>query len=594
MPLKINWNYQSLTKTNFSKKRQEIIKRHHAFAQKWQKNKDWLSDSVVLKRALIDYEKLQKYFADGAEEGYYYSLISHVKENDNKIRAGYNNVRQFGLQMNNKVLFFEHQLARISEATKNSFLKATELVEYKHYLERLFAQSKHLLSEPEEKILNLKTDVSYGNWVKMTASFLSAETVLFKNSAKKSEPKNFSEVMSLLNNQNKKTRDQANDALNQILLKHVKVGEAELNAILINKKIDDDLRGFTRPDYSRHLADDIETKVVDTMLTVVSKNFHLAQRYYKLKAKLLGVKQLKYHERNLSVGEFKGSFDFQQSCLMVKDVLGEIKPVYAQIFNRFVSSGQIDVYPKQGKGSGAFCASGLLSTPTYILLNHTNELKDVLTLAHEVGHGINNELMRTKQNSLNFGVSLATAEVASTFFEDFVLKKILLTANKNEQLTILMEKLNQDVSTIFRQVALYNFELELHASFRKTGYLSAQTIGKIFKKHMMAYMGGAVEQSTGSENWWLHWSHIRYFFYVYSYASGLLISKYFQKQVANNKQYTNNIDYFLSAGLAESPQKIFRNMGVNINDPTFWQQGLDQIKNLLDQAEKLALELKKV
>ena len=158
----------------------------------------------------------------------------------------------------------------------------------------------------------------------------------------------------------------------------------------------------------------------------------------------------------------------------------------------------------------------------------------------------------------------------------------------------MMTKLNSDISTIFRQVACYLFEQELHKTFREKGYLSYQEIGRIFQKCMIAYMGPAVEKSPGSENWWIYWSHIRTFFYVYSYASGLLISKSLQKSVKENPQFIEKVKEFLSAGLSASPKNIFIGLGVDITDATFWNKGLDEIEKLLKDTEKLAKKLKKI
>jgi oligoendopeptidase F len=235
-----------------------------------------------------------------------------------------------------------------------------------------------------------------------------------------------------------------------------------------------------------------------------------------------------------------------------------------------------------------------MSQPTYIFLNHTDKLRDVLTLAHELGHGINNELMREKQNALNFGTPTSTAEVASTFMEDFVLQEILKGAGDEQRLAIMVMKLNDDISTIFRQVACYTFEQELHSAFRQKGYLSKEEIGKIFRKHMSAYMGDSVEQSKGSENWWVYWSHIRYFFYVYSYASGLLISKSLQYSVKKNPGFINNVKEFLSAGLSDSPKNIFRKLGIDITDITFWDKGLNEMESLLEETTVLARKLGKI
>ncbi|MBI3592133.1 MAG: oligoendopeptidase, partial [Nitrospirae bacterium] len=232
--------------------------------------------------------------------------------------------------------------------------------------------------------------------------------------------------------------------------------------------------------------------------------------------------------------------------------------------------------------------------PTYILLNHTDMLNDVLTLAHELGHGINNELIRKKQNALNFGTPTSTAEVASTFTEDFVLQEILKKADDRLRLAIMVKKLNDDVSTIFRQAACYQFEQELHHEFRKKGYLSKEEIGKLFQKHMSAYMGDYVEQSAGSENWWVYWNHIRYFFYVYSYAGGLLISKALQNSVKEDPKFIGKVKEFLSAGLSDSPKNIFKKLGVDITDKGFWDKGLDEVESLLMETTQLAKRLGKI
>jgi oligoendopeptidase F len=235
-----------------------------------------------------------------------------------------------------------------------------------------------------------------------------------------------------------------------------------------------------------------------------------------------------------------------------------------------------------------------MTQPTYILLNHSGKLHDVLTIAHELGHGINNELIREKQHALDFGTPTSTAEVASTFMEDFVLEEILHEANDELRLAIMMQKLNDDVSSIFRQVACYRFEQELHAQFRKSGYLSKKDIGKLFQKHMAAYMGPAVEQSPGSENWWVYWNHIRYFFYVYSYASGLLISKSLQNSVKQDPAFVIKVKEFLAAGLSDSPKNIFSKLGIDIADKQFWDRGLDEVEKLLKETTVLAEKLGKI
>ncbi|HYA26516.1 MAG TPA: M3 family metallopeptidase, partial [Thermodesulfovibrionales bacterium] len=375
---------------------------------------------------------------------------------------------------------------------------------------------------------------------------------------------------------------------------HADVAEAELNSILGNKKIDDELRKMERPDLARHISDDIESEVVDSLIKAVSDRFDIPQRYYGLKAKLLRTKKLKYHERNVEYGGLAKHYTFEKSVRLVKKVLGNLDPGFAEIFDSFLDNGLVDAFPRKGKASGAFCAHHLISHPTYILLNHMGKLNDVLTLAHELGHGINNELMKGKQDALNFGSPLLTAEVASTFLEDFVLQELLREADAESRLAVMVNKLNDDISTIFRQAACYRFEQELHQEFRHKGYLSKKEIGQLFQKHMASYMGNLVEQSPGSENWWIYWGHIRHFFYVYSYASGLLISKSLQSAVKKDPRFIAKVKDFLSAGLSDSPRNIFMRLGIDITEKAFWDRGLDEVETLLWETEKLARELKKL
>lgn len=586
------WDFTKLlpqTDEAYIKQKQKKIEtKSYEFINKWKDRDDYLTSPKSLKEALDEYEIWGRYYAGAGAIGYYYDLSLSLDENNSELKAKHNKIDEFSKKIANDIRFFTHRISLITQSSQKIFLENKDLKPYKHFLEKLFSEAKYLLSEPEEKILMLKSGPAASNWARMTSSFLSKEErdILDEDGTKKK--KNFSEIIGLIDSTNKKVRDSAAKAFNDINAKYVEVAENEINSILQNKKIDDDLRKMERPDLGRHLADDVDSEVIDTLLATVSSRYDISQRYYKLKAKLLGVKQLKYHERNVPYGSLDKNYDFAESVALVDKVFSQLDPQFSSIFKNFLESGSIDVYPKKGKRSGAFCAYYLPSLPTYILLNHTNKLRDVLTLAHELGHGINNELMKLKQNSINFGTPTSTAEVASTFMEDFVLQEILKEANEELRLSLLMAKLNDEISTIFRQVACYKFEQQLHAQFRAKGYLSQQDIGAIFQTEMAAYMGDAVEQSPGSENWWVYWSHIRYFFYVYSYAGGLLISKSLQNSVKRDHAFIHKVKDFLSAGSSDSPKNIFMKMNVDIADQKFWEKGLHEIDELLDNTTTLA------
>lgn len=601
MPLNIKktiWDLSRLfngdNDSEIENKRKILEDESYKFINKWRDRNDYLEDPAILKEALDEYELWQRNFGTSGDEGYYFWLRSNQDENSSEIKAKFNKIADFSVKIRNNIQFFILRVSKIPEENQEKFLNCSGLKEYQHFLETVFMEARHILTEPEEKILNLKSQTSHSNWVKMVSGFLAKEEAEVLEDSGEKKLKNFSEILSLMDSVSKPVRDSAAYAFNKILEHHIEVGEAELNSILQNKKIDDELRGFTRPDAARHLSDDIESEIVDTVINAVSMRFDISKKYYELKTKLLGTPKLKYYERNIPYGIADKKYEFNKAADFVFKTFLNLDKDFAEIFKKFLENGQIDVFSKRGKHSGAFCVQEIISQPTYILLNHSDKLRDVLTLAHEAGHGINIGLMRKKQNSLNFDTPLSTAEVASTFMEDFVLREILKSADREIRLSIMMIKLNDDISTIFRQVAAYKFEIDLHNEFRAKGYLSKEEIGKIFQKNMSEYMGEYIEQSEGSENWWLYWSHFRNFFYVYSYASGLLISKTMQNKVKENPKFIENVKEFLSAGRSDSPKNIFLKMGIDITDVDFWNKGLDEVESLLKETEELAKKLGKI
>lgn len=595
---KTEWNFLPLAAGDddpaFEKKRAEIKAANETFVSKWKDRDDYLKKPAVLKEALDEYEALLRQYGTYGDEGYYFYLRGAQDEDNPALKARGQKIHDFSVALTNKIQFFEMRVAKIPLAEQKRFLEVSELAPYRHYLERLFKTAKYQLTEPEEKILNLVGKPAVGNWVDMISRFLNREERETETEKGGREKKNFNELLSLLSSTKKSVRDEAAGHVHEIVGTHADTAEAEMNSLLEYKRAVDDERGYTRPDEARHISDDIETPVVDALVDAVTKDFGTARRYYALKAKLFGVPKLLYHERNVPYGNIRKKYSYQDAAHLVYEVFAGLDEAFADIFQKFVENGQIDVYPKKGKGGGAFCIHELLTQPTYILLNYTDELNDVLTLAHESGHGINNELIREKQHALYFDTPLSTAEVASTFMEDFVLEHLMKDASDELKLSLLMMKLNDDVSTIYRQVALYRFEEELHKEFREKGYLSKDDIGKLFQKNMEAYMGEAVEQSPGAENWWVHWSHIRAPFYVYSYASGLLISKAMQAGVRKDKTFVGQVKEFLSAGLSDSPKNIFAKMDIDTGDASFWESGLKEVALLLEEAELLAKKLGKI
>ncbi len=570
--------------------RTAITKATDAFASKWRGRTDYLEDPKKAKHALDEMEALERLPGIG-NEAFYFDLRGAQDSINPAIKAKENQSNEFAKETFNKLHFFWLDLGNVSVQTQTRFLASAGLLPYRHLLERVFAEAKFRLSEAEEKVLVLKHSVAHQNWIQMVENFLSREEREVISEDGKQILATQETMMALIESKQKKVRDRAGQALDDIFATHGPLAEVEMNSVLANKKIDDELRGYDRPDKARHISDDIDTEVVDAMLGAVAGRNHLPRRFYRLKAKLVGVKRLAYHERGVEYGSLDQDYTFEEAAKLVHDTFTDLDPEFAEIFEMFLRESRIDVYPAKGKRSGAFCAARYITHPVYVLLNFTGTLRDVSTLAHEMGHAINDELIKKRQNALNFDTPMSTAEVASTFMEDFITDRLARGADDELKLALMVSQLNSLVSTIFRQVAIYRFEQELHQVFRTEGYVTLDTINKLFKKHMASYMG---EASEGCENWWVYWSHIRNFFYVYSYASGLLISKAMQAKVRQDNSFVADVKTFLSTGISKSPKNIFAGMGIDITDNAFWNQGLDEIEQLLDETESLAKKLHKI
>lgn len=584
----LNLLYSNINDSKIESDINEIKLNSYSFINKWKNREDYLTDINILKEALDDYENWAHFYNSCFTPNYYFWLKLATDQNNGELKAKYNKINEISIQISNDINFFELNLAKITKKNQEDFLNNNILSNYKNFLSRIFKSSKYLLSEKEEKILNLKNKTSFENWANLIDQLLSKEEREI-NGIKY----NFSELLNKIIDSNKDIRTQAFNAVNDILSKNSFIAEIEFNSVLEDYRITKQIRGYERFDTERHNSDDIDSSIIDSLISSVSKKNEIARSFYELKAKLFGVDKLEYNERCLEYGNINKKYNFEDSIKLVGDTFKSIDDEFYNIFNYFLD-GHIDVYSKNGKMDGAFCTSGLKKDPIYILLNHNNKLNDVLTIAHECGHGINDYLMTKNQNALNFGCSLTTAEVASTFFEDFVLENILKNANDELKLSIMMMKLNSDISTIFRQVAFYKFETEIHSLAEKNGYLSKEEIGNIFQKNMKEYMGNFVNYSEGTENWWIYVGHFRMPFYVYSYASGLLISKAMQNNLKKDKNFIIKIKEFLSTGLSKTPKDTFLNMGINITDNNFWNNGLEEVENLLDEAWKLAKKLKKI
>lgn len=578
----------------FLEERKKRERKTKAFARKWKKDDSYLSDLDMLKKALDMNEDIK---ALPDSEGMYLFLMRQVESDDSKIAAAQKKYIEWAQKLFDEIRFFELSLGCIDAKLQKKILKDAKFAGYKNYLKGIFESSKFDLSEKEEKILSLKNGVSNENWSSMISEAFSQKTVesltMGKGGARPKKTVTFNELFGLMQASCSRVRNSAVKKVEETLDSFGLFAEKEFNSILENQKINDELRGFERPDHRRALANDISFEVVDTLTEVVESHFKFSRDFYALKAKLMKKDKLDYHDRYAPFGKSKKEFSYEESFKITEKALEKIDPEFAEIQRDMCENGRVDVFPKAGKRGGAFCAYENKNVPVYIMLNHTNKTRDVLTLGHELGHAIHATLGR-RENATNYGTPMFIAEIASTFCEEYVFDSLVEKADDKEKLSLYVKKIEESIATIHRQIAAYLFEMEVHKIFREKGYLSRAEVGKIFEKNMKAYMGPKVLQNYGAQDWWMHWWHFRSPFYVYAYSSGLLVANGMRAILKKNPEKWPEIKEFFYTGVSQSPEQTFKKMGIDISDPFFWEEGLAELTKLLKETKKLAKKLGKI
>ena len=580
--LKTEWDlsvfYKGVTDPAIEQDQKMADKAMAAFAKKYREDKRHLKNAKALVEALTAYEGLIALPA--ARASYYVFYRKDLNIEDKEAEALAARLEERGTRRGNQILFFTLELGKISKEKQLEFLKAPVLAPFTYWLEQVFENARYDLSEAEEKILSLKEDVSHGRWVQLTDNVLNKKTVEFDG---KSLP--LPEAVGILANQSTAKRRKLGTLLNEAYESVADVAEGEINAIYTDKKIEDELRGMKEPYEATIRGYQNDVKSVLALVEAVEKSAKIAHRFYEVKRKLLKLSHLTYADRSASIGELKTKMPFEKAAPIVREIFEELDPVYAGIFDRLIASGQVDVHPKKGKAGGAYCASGP-GVPTFVLLNHTDTFDSVKTLAHEMGHAVHAERSKD-QRPLYEGHPISTAETASTFFEYAALKRLVANLPKEERIIALHNVIQDDISTVFRQIACFSFERSLHALIRKEGYVPKERIADLMNEHMQAYLGPAFKLTRGDGYFFVNWSHIRRFFYVYSYAYGQLISKGLHAKLEKDPAFIKKVDGFLSAGESMSPEDIFKKCGLNTKKPDIFLEGLKAIERDVAQLERL-------
>lgn len=585
--IKYEWNLKSLyTSENDIKLEKDILNIEiifNKFSTKYDsKDKSYLNDSIQLLKALTEYENIYKYSSPPSLVYLFYRRS--LDGSNNSVNAKMSLYSDRYARIINSVKFFPLALGSIASDQQEEFLIDPSLKHYRFLLKNIFDDAKYYLSLAEEKILSLKRLPSRDMWVSHSEKLLNNVTANWKGKKLPlSELRNLIEVQTT-----QKLRDQLSNIISDGLRSVAPFAEGEINAIFTDKKIDDELRGYKTPYEETVREYQNDPLVVENLRKVVTDNFSISHRFYKIKSKILKLKKLRYFDRAAKFGKSKKKYSFEFSIDLLKDIFGSIDKKYSIILDSYVKNGQIDVKPKKDKEGGAYCSSNYLMQ-TFVLLNHSNTQRCFETLAHEMGHAFHGELSRI-QGPIYSNYSYSLAETASTLFESIASEAIFNKLSDKEKIITLHDKINGDIATIFRQIACFNFELELHNVIREKGYVSKEEICTIHNKHMKAYLGPVFEMVPDDGLNFVSWGHIRRFFYVYSYAYGMLVSKALLRRYRADNSYWKSIEIFLSSGGKDTPENILKEIGIDLYKPDFFIEGLKEIENDIIKLEKLVLK----
>ncbi|MFA5565274.1 MAG: M3 family oligoendopeptidase [Acidimicrobiia bacterium] len=556
---------------------------------------DALADRLAEKRGLVatftatDLAEFMTSLADLHDvlgrAGSYAGLRFAVDTADAEVAATMQKVEEHSVAVSTKLLFFELEWAQLDDAAAEQLLSSNDLAWCAHHLRSIRRYRDHLLSEPEERILAEKSISGASAWARLFSEQTSAIVVELPSGPAKLEM-----ALSLLADPSHQMRRTAAEAITEALNPGLRTRAFIYNTLLADKATDDRLRSYPTWITSRNLANEATDESVQALVDSVQARYDIPQAWYRLKAKILGVDRLADYDRMASVAESESQVGWAEARELVLDAYQSFSPEMAEIAERFFAENWIDAPVRDAKRPGAFCAYTVPSHHPYLMLNWTGRRRDVLTLAHEMGHGLHAYLSR-EQGIFHQSTPLTLAETASVFGETVTFGRLLeATTDPRERLALLAESIEGAIATVFRQTAMNRFENAVHLARREQGELSVDTFGQHWLETQGEMLGDAVELSPGYATWW---SYIPHFIgtpgYVYAYAYGqlLALSVYARYETEGHDFVSRYMD-LLSSGGSLPPEELGLIVGVDLSDPGFWDGGLAIVQSQLEAAETAA------
>jgi oligoendopeptidase F len=519
--------------------------------------------------------------------GNYAMLRFSIDTADPALGALLQRVQEKGTAIETKLLFFELEWAALEDERADELLAADGLDTSRHFLRSARRYRPHLLTEPEEKILAEKNVSGSAAWARLFSEHVSALTVDVPD---EDEPVTLDGALARLMSPDRDVRRSTAESVTEALAPGLRTRAFIFNTLLHDKAIDDRLRSYPNWLAARNLSNEASDESVQALLSAVRSRYELPRRWYRLKARLLGIDKLADYDRMAAVTQDDEPVDWEDAKQLVLASYGEFTPELGEPARAFFDERRIDAPPRPAKRGGAFAAYTVPSAHPYLMLNYTAKRRDVLVLAHEMGHGLHAELARPR-GVLEQHTPLTLAETASVFGETLVFRRLLEQApTPQSRLSLLAESIEGSIATVFRQTAMNSFEDLVHNARREQGELSVERLGELWAQSQEQMLGDSVELTAGYRTWW---SYVPHFIstpgYVYAYAYGQLLAlSIYKRYLDEGEAFVPSYLELLRAGGSRSPEELGRMVGIDLSDPGFWDSGLDLVEAQLEEAEEAA------
>ncbi|MGB0470115.1 MAG: M3 family oligoendopeptidase [Ilumatobacteraceae bacterium] len=520
--------------------------------------------------------------------GHFTTLKFSENTADPEIAAEMQFINEQANSVSTKLLFIDLEWAEVSSERSRELLLGDRFDFCRHHLENMRRYQPHQLSEPEETVLSETSLTGASAWVRLFEEHTSAIEVDLPASL--GGKVSLMSALANLHAPDTSSREQAAHAISSALEPGLRTRAFIYNTLLLDKSVDDRLRNYPTWITSRNMANEASDESVQALIDAVVARYDIPQKWYALKAQVLGVDQLRDFDRMASVATSDTSIGWEEGSTVVREAYASFSPELAGIVGRFIDERWIDAPVRPGKRGGAFCAYAVPSHHPYVLLNWTSTPRDVATLAHELGHGVHGFLAR-EQGIFHQSTPLTLAETASVFGETVTNNRLLsMLEDPGERFALLAATLEDSIATVFRQVAMNRFEDACHTERREVGEISVERFGDLWESSQRAMLGDSVEITEGYRNWW---SYIPHFIatpgYVYAYAYGqlLALSVYAKFETQGDAFVPNYLD-MLRAGGSMKPEDLTALVDCDLTDPGFWSAGLDIVEQQLTRASQAA------